>query len=256
MHLEIHATGLTLTDLLRRRLRARLASALRPFLASVSRVSARLSDVNARRGGPDKRCRLLATLPGRSPVVVDALHQDACASIDTAASRFRQALSRALSRNRPPRKRPAAALPPPPAPSENATDPSLLLSGTDVPRLRQLLDTPPLPPDILPSVEHLKQGLDRAAVLPPPEMPRAIVTMRSQVRILDLHTGDTDVFTLVYPAEADLFTSKLSVLAPLGAALLGAKVGDVLHVPVKSAIRRIKVDRILYQPEAAGDFHL
>jgi regulator of nucleoside diphosphate kinase len=253
MHIEIHASGLTLTDLLRERLRSRLASVLRPFLASVSRVSARISDVNAQRGGLDKRCRLVATIPGRNPVVVNALHQDTLASINTAASRFRQALSRSLSRATSRKRR--VAHEPPRAP-ETATDPRLLLSDTDVPRLRELLDTLPRAPDALPAMEQLKRDLDRASVLPPPEMPPAIVTMRSSVRIEDLHTGDKDAFTLVYPGEADLFEGKLSVLAPLGAALLGAKTGDILNVPVKNGVRRIRVDRLLYQPEAAGDFDL
>jgi regulator of nucleoside diphosphate kinase len=251
MNIQIHASGLTLTDLLRQRLRSRLASALRPFLASVSRVSARLSDVNAGRGGPDKRCRLVASLPGRKPIVVDALHADPRASIDTAASRFRQALARALSRNR--KRRPAA--PTPPRAPEPATDPRLLLSGADEPRLRQLLTTPPPAPDLRPAIEQLQRDLDRAAILPPPQMPPAIVTMRTKVQVRDLLTGETDTFTLVYPHEADLFDARLSLLSPLGAALLGAKEGDTLHVPVKSTLRRIRVDRILYQPEAAGDFH-
>jgi regulator of nucleoside diphosphate kinase len=254
MHVEIHASGLTLTDLLRQRLQSRLASALRPFLRSVSRVSAHLADVNARRGGIDKRCRLVATLPGRKQIVVDALHADPVASIDYAASRFRQALSRALARVRSSRKRAAAHQSRDTSGHTPDAPAHLLLSHTDAPRLREILTAPGPAPDARPALDQLQHHLDRAAILPAADMPAAVVTMRSRVRILDLHTGEKDTFTLVYPHEADLFDAKLSILSPLGAALLGAKVGDTLHVPVKSGTRRIQLDALLYQPEAAGDF--
>jgi regulator of nucleoside diphosphate kinase len=60
----------------------------------------------------------------------------------------------------------------------------------------------------------------------------------------------------VYPDDADVNDGKLSVLAPLGTALLGASVGDVVEFRTPGGVRRLKVERILYQPEAAGDFHL
>ncbi len=253
MQIEIHASGLTLTDLLRERLQMRLTAALRPFVQSVTRVSARLTDVNAARGGIDKRCRLVATVPGHKPVVVDAMHDDTFTSIDRAADRFRRALSRTFSRtlsrtlSRKPRKAKGAAM--------KTITPELLLSNTDMPRLREILTAPKkTAADVRPAMERLQRDLDRGEVRAAPEVPAGVVTMRSCVRIEDLHTGDRETFTLVYPDEADLFEGKLSVLAPLGAALLGAKAGDTLDVQVKTGIRQIKVDRLLYQPEAAGDF--
>lgn len=94
---EIHASGLTLTDALRQRIHSRLAAALRPFARAVSRITARLSDVNARRGGIDKRVTLLASLPGRQPVFVESLHADPLASVDHAAARIRAALRHSLA---------------------------------------------------------------------------------------------------------------------------------------------------------------
>jgi len=60
----------------------------------------------------------------------------------------------------------------------------------------------------------------------------------------------------VYPDEADFTVGKVSILAPLGSALLGARAGSVIKVHAPTGVRRMKVERILYQPEAAGDFHL
>ena len=61
---------------------------------------------------------------------------------------------------------------------------------------------------------------------------------------------------LVFPSDADIDEGRLSVLAPLGTALLGARVGDLVEVNAPAGVRRIKVEKVLYQPEAAGDFHL
>jgi regulator of nucleoside diphosphate kinase len=63
-------------------------------------------------------------------------------------------------------------------------------------------------------------------------------------------------YTLVFPSAANIAENKLSVLAPLGMALLGYRKGDVIKWPVPSGIRKLKVDEIVYQPEAAGDYHL
>jgi regulator of nucleoside diphosphate kinase len=80
--------------------------------------------------------------------------------------------------------------------------------------------------------------------------------MNSKVRFVDLRTREKETYTLVYPEEADVDLAKLSVLAPLGTALLGASVGDVVECRTPGGVRRLKIERILYQPEAAGDFHL
>jgi regulator of nucleoside diphosphate kinase len=62
--------------------------------------------------------------------------------------------------------------------------------------------------------------------------------------------------TLVYDADADAFGERVSVLAPLGASILGARVGDVVEWQSRRGPRQLRIERILYQPEAAGDFDL
>ena len=80
--------------------------------------------------------------------------------------------------------------------------------------------------------------------------------MNSRVRLRDLRTGEDETYTLVYPEEADIDEGRLSVLAPLGTALLGSRNGQTIVVNAPGGRRRLKVERILYQPEAAGDYHL
>ena len=95
-----------------------------------------------------------------------------------------------------------------------------------------------------------------AEVVPAADVERDVVTMNSHVRVVDLAMGVAESITLVYPTEADMLRSRLSVLSPLGIALLGRRGGDVVEWAVGDGIRRIRIDRVLYQPEADGHFHL
>jgi regulator of nucleoside diphosphate kinase len=80
--------------------------------------------------------------------------------------------------------------------------------------------------------------------------------MNSRVRLLDLDTRIAVEYTLVYPGESDLAKGKISVLAPVGAAMIGYREGDEIEWNVPGGRRRFKVEAVLYQPEAAGDTHL
>jgi len=80
--------------------------------------------------------------------------------------------------------------------------------------------------------------------------------MNSKIRARELDTGRSQVLTLVYERDADLFGEKVSVLTPLGAAILGSRVGDVVEWQSRRGPRQLRIERILFQPEAAGDFHL
>ena len=80
--------------------------------------------------------------------------------------------------------------------------------------------------------------------------------MNSRVRASDLETERPETFTLVYHGESAMFDSRLSVLTPMGVAVLGARVGDVIEFPRRRGIRRLRIEEMLFQPEAAGDFEL
>ena len=131
-----------------------------------------------------------------------------------------------------------------------------VINERDFDRLNDLIHSPRFRTTHAPMVAALERELGRGKVVAPTRVPRGVVTMNSKVRFRDLGSGERESHTLVYPAEANIDEAKLSVLAPLGAALLGAKVGAVVECATPGGVRRLKVEEILYQPEAAGDFHL
>jgi regulator of nucleoside diphosphate kinase len=73
---------------------------------------------------------------------------------------------------------------------------------------------------------------------------------------LDMDTGKELVYSLVFPSEADSSNGKISILAPVGTAMIGYGVGDIIEWRVPAGLRRFRVEQILYQPEAAGEYHL
>ena len=102
----------------------------------------------------------------------------------------------------------------------------------------------------------LEKELEWAHAVPPQEIPEDVVTMNSQARVKDLDSKEEMVFTLVFPADADYERGKVSVLAPIGTALLGYRAGETVEWEVPGGVRRLKIEQVLYQPEAAGDYHL
>jgi len=100
-------------------------------------------------------------------------------------------------------------------------------------------------------LEVLEQELDRAEVVEPEAIPRDVVTMNSEVRLKDLDSGEIRVYRLIFPAQTRTGNS-VSVLAPIGTAMLGYGVGDVIEWRVPKGIRRLEILEVIYQPEAAG----
>ncbi|PKN85007.1 MAG: transcription elongation factor GreAB [Chloroflexi bacterium HGW-Chloroflexi-8] len=105
-------------------------------------------------------------------------------------------------------------------------------------------------------LDTLKKELDRAKIVAPELIPSNIITMNSRVVLQDIETGEEETYTLVFPEDADIELNKVSVLAPIGTGMIGYEVGDVFDWPVPSGFRNLKVMKIIYQPEASGDFHL
>lgn len=106
------------------------------------------------------------------------------------------------------------------------------------------------------NLDAVEDELDRAELVEPAAVPADVITMNSRVLIVDLATGDETEVTLVFPAAGDARHGHISVLAPLGVALLGARTGDVIDWPTAHGVRRVRVARVLFQPEAAGRFDL
>lgn len=129
----------------------------------------------------------------------------------------------------------------------------IYVTVSDMDRLGRMLlaaigDAPDLEP-----LRALDRELDRAEAVRPEEVPPDVVTMNSKLRMTDLSTGVQRVVTLVYPDHADA-EDRVSILSPLGTALLGYRVGDEIHWEMPGAAIHVRVDELLYQPEAAGDY--
>jgi regulator of nucleoside diphosphate kinase len=105
-------------------------------------------------------------------------------------------------------------------------------------------------------LKSLEAELDRARIVPPQEVPGDVITMNSTVRLVDLDNGEEMTYTLVFPNDADVEQDRISVLAPIGTAMLGYRVGDTFEWQVPEGMRRLRVKEILYQPESSGDYHL
>ncbi|MCE5348133.1 MAG: nucleoside diphosphate kinase regulator [Bacteroidales bacterium] len=104
--------------------------------------------------------------------------------------------------------------------------------------------------------EKLLNELSSAKVVEPQEIPVDVVTMNSIVKISFLNTNKEVRFQIVYPNQANIKENKISIFSPIATALIGFKAGDEIEWIVPSGLTRIRIDEILYQPEAAGDFHL
>lgn len=103
-------------------------------------------------------------------------------------------------------------------------------------------------------LKALTQELRRAVIVDPKNVFSDVITMNSRAEMRDLESGETVAFTLVFPSEANIDEEKISVLAPIGAGMLGYRVGDEFEWNVPGGLRRMKVTKVEYQPEAAGDF--
>ena len=133
---------------------------------------------------------------------------------------------------------------------------TLYMTEFDLSRLRDVLQARTSAGRDRDHLDSLEQELDRAHVVVASAIPRDVVTMNSQVRIEDVDTGVETVYTLVFPLDASIAEKKISILAPIGTALLGTRVGTTVDWPVPAGRRTVRIKDVLYQPEAAGDYHL
>jgi regulator of nucleoside diphosphate kinase len=132
----------------------------------------------------------------------------------------------------------------------------LIISSFDKHRLLRLLRSGDTSVELREELEDLTREIERGALVTPQQMPKEVVTMNSTVRVTDLEYGSSHVYTIVFPADADYEKGRISILAPLGTALLGYRAGDVVNWNVPRGVRQLRIDEIVYQPEAAGDYHL
>jgi regulator of nucleoside diphosphate kinase len=132
---------------------------------------------------------------------------------------------------------------------------TLVISTYDKQRLIRLLKSSETSSELREELEDLMTEIERGSAVGPREVPSDVITMNSTVRVTHLDTNVPNVYTIVFPSEADYEKGRISILAPLGTALLGYRVGDVVNWEMPGGTRRLRIDEIVYQPEAAGDFH-
>lgn len=132
--------------------------------------------------------------------------------------------------------------------------PPVIMSSLDVERLEHLLETHALAGT--PNATALQKELDRADVLEPSEMPKDVVTMNSRLCCRIQEDGTERELTLVYPDQADMDAGRISIMAPVGMALLGLRIGQTIQWPGPSGkALTLEVTSISYQPESSGDLH-
>ena len=133
----------------------------------------------------------------------------------------------------------------------------IYITDSDKKRLKQLIrDARAFGSEHEVYLKKLEGELNRAKVVKSKEIPKDVITMNSKVRLKDLDTREEMIYRLVFPDAADPEQNKISILAPIGTALIGYRVGDVIEWKVPAGLRKLKVLEVLYQPEAAGDYHL
>lgn len=115
----------------------------------------------------------------------------------------------------------------------------IIVSDVDIYRLRGLLGA---------GSEELHAELEQAIVMPVGELPRSVVTMGAKVQARDLRTGRVEGFQLVFPREADPAAHRVSVLAPLGMALLGNSEGETVEWRTPGGARSLRIERVLQAP--------
>ncbi|MCL4720783.1 MAG: nucleoside diphosphate kinase regulator [Gammaproteobacteria bacterium] len=132
--------------------------------------------------------------------------------------------------------------------------PKVILSALDVERLERLVAT--LPDHAFPGKSDLEAELARAEVVDPKDVPPTVVTMNSTVSFEVESSSEEFCLTLVYPRDVDASGTKISILAPVGSALLGLSQGDEIEWPKPGGgALRVRIKAVTYQPERSGEYH-
>ena len=134
------------------------------------------------------------------------------------------------------------------------TKPALIISALDAERLERLIES--LPDKSFPGRDNLETELARAKVVDPKDVPATVVTMNSTVRFEVDTAHEEFCLTLVYPKDVDMSGETISILAPVGSALLGLSQQDEIEWPKPGGgMLRVRIKEITYQPERSGEYH-
>jgi regulator of nucleoside diphosphate kinase len=127
---------------------------------------------------------------------------------------------------------------------------TIVLARSDYERLRALVEGSAGEPSLREAIQALEEELDRAAIVDAAEVPADVITLDSWARLLDLDSQREILVSPVLPSKANADGGRLSVLAPLGMAVLGYRAGDTIEWRVPAGLRRLRVIEVMFQPEA------
>lgn len=130
---------------------------------------------------------------------------------------------------------------------------TIYITQQDMNRLRSLIESMKSSREDL---KALSAELEQAKVVAPSEVPPDVITMNSKAQVRDLDDNELMTYTLVFPGKANVDEGLISVLAPIGTAMLGHRVEDEFEWHVPAGAIRLRVEKVLYQPEAAGHYNL
>ena len=132
----------------------------------------------------------------------------------------------------------------------------MFVTINDYQRIIGMIEIAAMQTKIPEAIDRLLTNLKGARMLPQENISGDIVTMNSSALLTELSSQKKVEITVTYPHEADNLLKRISVFSPIGIALLGSKVGDIVSWKVPSGIGQFRIDKVTYQPEAVGDYHL
>lgn len=134
-----------------------------------------------------------------------------------------------------------------------AMKPPITISSTDLDRIESVLDSSSS--KRLPALDQLREELDRAKIVEPENMPPGVITMNSSARCVDEKSNKEYHFTLVYPSDANVDQNRVSILSPMGSAMLGLAEGQSIEWELPGGRQlKLRVLEVTYQPEAEGEY--
>lgn len=134
------------------------------------------------------------------------------------------------------------------------TNKTIYITENDMRRLRELiLVARQFKKEEEKYLQDLEAELNRGKIIKSQDIPQDIITMNSEVHLRDLNTKEEITYQLVFPDQADASQGRVSILAPIGTALLGYSVGDIIEWKVPAGVAKLQVEKIIYQPEANGE---
>lgn len=136
------------------------------------------------------------------------------------------------------------------------TDHTIFITSSDAEKLHELIRSVQHTPEYRNSeyIKMLAQELERSQVVEAQAIPPDVITMNTEAVLFDVDANEEMTYKLVFPEDADPLAGRVSVLAPIGTAMLGFRVGDTFEWDTPGGKAKIRVEKIIYQPEASGNF--